>query len=158
MDLALWASTLWAIGKSRDNIRQGQWLDRCCPCRLPGKDYGDNVKRPHIILGLTVFAVGILSVVPAIHASEAAEVDASEAINQAFAPDASVSLRSHWQSNENFSLGAVAQSPTGEPSASELNRQLTNPVSSIWSISNQFNNFELNNGQWNNNWNFQPVM
>ena len=43
-------------------------------------------------------------------------------------------------------------------SASELNRQLTNPVSSIWSISNQFNNFELNNGQWNNNWNFQPVL
>ena len=31
-------------------------------------------------------------------------------------------------------------------------------MSSIWSISNQFNNFELNNGQWNNNWNFQPVM
>jgi hypothetical protein len=59
---------------------------------------------------------------------------------------------------ENFSFGAVSESPTGEPSASELNRQLTNPVSSIWSISNQFNNFELNNGQWSNNWNFQPVL
>ena len=23
---------------------------------------------------------------------------------------------------------------------------------------NQFNNFELNNGHWNNNWNFQPVL
>jgi hypothetical protein len=122
------------------------------------KDYGDNVKRAHIALGTIILALGILLVVPAIHASEAAEVDASEAVNQAFALDASVSLRSHWQSSENFSLGAVAQSPTGEPSASELNRQLTNPVSSIWSISNQFNNFELNNGQWNNNWNFQPVM
>jgi len=31
-------------------------------------------------------------------------------------------------------------------------------VSSLWSISNQFNNFKLNNGQWNNNWNFQPVL
>ena len=31
-------------------------------------------------------------------------------------------------------------------------------MSSVWSIANQFNNFELNNGQWNNNWNFQPVM
>ena len=41
----------------------------------------------------------------------------------------------------------AAESPDTEPSASELNRQLTNPVSSIWSISNQFNNFELNNGQ-----------
>ena len=105
------------------------------------------MNRPQIVLGLTVFTVGILSVVPSIHASEAAEVDGSEAIDQAFAPDASVSLRSPLQSSENFSLGAVAQSPTGEPSASELNRQLTNPVSSIWSISNQFNNFELNNGQ-----------
>ena len=69
------------------------------------------MNRPQIVLGLTVLALGILSVVPAIHASEAAEVDASEAINQAFAPDASVSLRSHRQSSENFSLGAVAQSP-----------------------------------------------
>ena len=31
-------------------------------------------------------------------------------------------------------------------------------MSSLWSIANQFNNFELNNGQWNNNWNFQPVL
>lgn len=31
-------------------------------------------------------------------------------------------------------------------------------MSSLWSISNQFNNFELNNGQWSNNWNFQPVL
>ena len=31
-------------------------------------------------------------------------------------------------------------------------------MSSLWSISNQFNNFELNNGHWNNNWNFQPVL
>ncbi len=59
---------------------------------------------------------------------------------------------------QNLSYGAVTESSDREESASELNRKLTNPVSSIWSISNQFNNFELNNGQWNNNWNFQPVM
>src|SRR5262249_56398357 len=71
------------------------------------------------------------------------------------------------QSGENFSFGAVtethdddiARTTQGDAeSASELNRKLTNPVSSIWSISNQFNNYELNNGQWNNNWNFQPVL
>jgi hypothetical protein len=45
-----------------------------------------------------------------------------------------------------------------EESASELNRKLTNPVSTIWSLSNQFNNFKLANGHWNNNWNFQPVL
>ena len=75
-----------------------------------------------------------------------------------FAPDSRVSLSLPLQASEDLTYGAVTESPGGEPSASELNRQLTNPVSSIWSIANQFNNFELNNGQWNNNWNFQPVM
>ena len=31
-------------------------------------------------------------------------------------------------------------------------------MSTIWSLSNQFNNFKLANGHWNNNWNFQPVL
>jgi hypothetical protein len=39
-----------------------------------------------------------------------------------------------------------------------LNRKLTNPVSTLWSLSNQFNNFRLANGHWNNNWLFQPVL
>jgi hypothetical protein len=62
------------------------------------------------------------------------------------------------QGSEDLTYGAVTESPGGEPDSSELNRELTNPVSSLWSISNQFNNFELNNGQWSNNWNFQPVL
>jgi len=65
------------------------------------------------------------------------------------------------QSRENLSFGAVAQvpqDPAEGASASELNRKLTNPVSDIWSIQSQFNNFELNNGHWNNNWLFQPVL
>ena len=51
-----------------------------------------------------------------------------------------------------------AEPEAADESASELNRKLTNPVSTIWSISNQFNNYKLENGQWNNNWNFQPVL
>ena len=114
------------------------------------------MKAPQVVLGLTVFTVGILSVV---RATEPPKVDENrDAIGEVFAPDAGVSLRLPFRNSENLTYGAVTESPTGEPSASELNRQLTNPVSSIWSISNQFNNFELNNGQWNNNWNFQPVM
>jgi hypothetical protein len=81
-----------------------------------------------------------------------------DAMGEIFASDAHVSLPVPLQSGENFSFGAVTESSNGEESASELNRKLTNPVSSIWSISNQFNNFELNNGHWNNNWNFQPVL
>jgi hypothetical protein len=112
-----------------------------------------------IALGFTLVALGILSMVPMIGATEAVERDASKGtIGDAFSPDVKVSLHVPLQSTDNLSLGAVTESSEGEESASELNRKLTNPVSDIWSISNQFNNFELNNGQWNNNWNFQPVM
>jgi hypothetical protein len=57
------------------------------------------------------------------------------------------------------SPGAAGAEPDGpEESASELNRKLTNPVSTLWSLSNQFNNFRLDGGHWNNNWNLQPVL
>jgi len=58
--------------------------------------------------------------------------------------------------------GTSAAAPgTAEPephqmSASDLNQQITNPVGSVWSLQNQFQNFKLSNGQWNNVWNFQP--
>jgi hypothetical protein len=134
-------------------------LIAAAPHRLQPKRLGDNVNRPQIVLGFTVLVAGILSVVSVVRATEAPKVDPNpDAVGEPFDSDARVSLNLPLQANTNLSLGAVTQSPTGEPSASELNRQLTNPVSSIWSISNQFNNFELNNGHWNNNWNFQPVL
>ncbi len=43
-------------------------------------------------------------------------------------------------------------------SATEVNKQLTNPVSTLWSLSMQFNNYQLVNNQWNNNLQFQPVL
>jgi hypothetical protein len=43
-------------------------------------------------------------------------------------------------------------------SVSELNQKITNPVSDIWSLQSQFNNYQLANGQWNNVWNFQPTL
>jgi hypothetical protein len=117
------------------------------------------MNRPQIVLGLTVFTVGIFSLVPVIRATEPPGIGAGNpAIGEPFPSDVSLSLNSPFQTSENFSLGAVTESSTGQPSASELSRQLANPVSSVWSIANQFNAFELNNGQWNNNWNFQPVM
>jgi hypothetical protein len=117
------------------------------------------VKRPKIVREITVLALGILSVVPVVYATESPKVDASkDAIGEPFAPSRNSPISGPFETVENLTLGAVTESSTGGESASELNRQLTNPVSSIWSIANQFNNFELNNGHWNNNWNFQPVL
>jgi hypothetical protein len=117
------------------------------------------VRQSQIILGVTVLTLAVFSVVPGIRATEPPEVDANgKTIGEIFAPESRVSLCLPLQTSEDLTYAAVTESPGGEPSASELNRQLTNPVSSIWSIANQFNNFELNNGHWNNNWNFQPVM
>ena len=41
-------------------------------------------------------------------------------------------------------------------SASELNRQLSNPVTSLWSLPFQFNNYRLANDHWNNNCSSSP--
>jgi hypothetical protein len=53
----------------------------------------------------------------------------------------------------------------GEPEASltEINKKLTNPVSDLWSIAFQQNNYMLDMGagqpdHWNSNLNFQPVL
>jgi hypothetical protein len=117
------------------------------------------VRRSPLVIGAIILTLGIPSVTPGICANEASEVDTnSKATPDPFPSDSRVSLSLPLQGSEDLTYGAVTQSPTGEPSASELNRQLSNPVSSLRSISNQFNNFELNNGQWNNNWNFQPVL
>ena len=105
--------------------------------------------------------VGISLILSGHRVAETPEVDKnSNAAGEPFGTEAGVSLRIPFRPSNNLSLGAVTQSSSGEgeESASELNRELSNPVSSTWSISNQFNNFELNNGQWSNNWNFQPVL
>jgi hypothetical protein len=126
------------------------------------------MKRSKIHLAITVLGLSLLLAVQGIRATEPSEVDPNiNPFEEPFLSDAHVSLPVSLQSGENFSFGAVTETPDADihrttqgeaESASELNRKLTNPVSSIWSIESQFNNFELNNGHWNNNWNFQPVM
>ena len=117
------------------------------------------MRRTQVVVGVAAFTLASLSFVPAIRAAETPEVDKnSNAVGEPFGPDANVSLRVPLHLGETLSLGAVTESSGEEESASELSRKLANPVSSVWSIESQFNNFELNNGQWNNNWNFQPVL
>jgi hypothetical protein len=118
-----------------------------------------NVKGPKIHLGIAVILLALLVVVPGVRGTETVEIDSNgNPMEEPFSPDGHLSLRVPLQSGENFSFGAVTESSGGEESESDLNRKLTNPVSDLWSISNQFNNFELNNGHWSNNWNFQPVL
>jgi len=118
-----------------------------------------NLKRLQIVLLLAVFAMGALLIASHVLAADSQNSVANESSsNEPFSSNESVTLNSRLVPTENLSFGAVAEPSDGGESASELNRKLTNPVSSIWSISNQFNNFELNNGQWSNNWNFQPVL
>jgi hypothetical protein len=57
----------------------------------------------------------------------------------------------------------AAPSLAQEQSATEINKQLTNPVSSLWSITFQQNNFRVDPGpgqgdRWNSNLLFQPVL
>jgi hypothetical protein len=53
----------------------------------------------------------------------------------------------------------AAPTPADETAAAnKLAQELANPVANLWSMQFQFNNFELTNGRWNNNLNFQPVM
>jgi hypothetical protein len=57
----------------------------------------------------------------------------------------------------------AAAEEKGAESLSDLNKKLTNPVSSIWSLQFQNNNFRVDpghgeNGRWSTNLIFQPVM
>jgi hypothetical protein len=124
------------------------------------------MKQHQIYLGIVLVTLGLLSAVQGVRATESAD-SSINVVEEPSSRDAHVSLRIPLQSREDFSFGAVtetydddiARTTQGDAeSASELNRKLTNPVSSIWSIQSQFNNFELNNGHWNNNWLFQPVL
>jgi len=58
---------------------------------------------------------------------------------------------------------AVKEGEAQGESLTELNKQLTNPISSLWSIAFQQNNYMLDMGpgqedHWNSNLNFQPVL
>ena len=66
-----------------------------------------------------------------------------------------------WAANPPATL-AASEGETQGGSLEELNKELTNPISSIWSIAFQQNNYLLEIGgkkdHWNSNLNFQPVL
>lgn len=119
----------------------------------------EMMKPAQILFGISLFTLAILAATAATGRAESPEAETTDGvIREPFAQPESVSPPLAGKGRQKLTFGTVTQSSTGEASASELNRQLTNPVSTTWSLTNQFNNFELNNGHWNNNWNFQPVL
>ena len=78
--------------------------------------------------------------------------------------DARLDYPASWRLAQAVPAPGTPASATGkepqaqEASASELNKQLSNPVTSLWSLAFQFNNFRLENGEWNYNLQFQPVL
>jgi hypothetical protein len=98
------------------------------------------VKQSHIVLRATVLALGILSEASAIRAAESLVVDANkDAIGEAFAPDAHVTLTLPLQRSKNLSLGAVRESSDEDDEADKLAKQLSNPVASLISVPFQAN-------------------
>src|SRR5438874_11091025 len=93
-----------------------------------------------LLVGITVLTLGILSVVPAAHATEPPQVDANaRAIGEPFATEVGVSLRLPLQSGENFSYGAVTESSSEAAEADKLAKQLANPIASLISVPFQAN-------------------
>jgi hypothetical protein len=98
------------------------------------------VKQVQIVLGVSVLALGFLSVVPRLRATEPPGVDANRnAIGETFAPNVDVSLRLPLRASENFSYGAVTESSAEAAEADKLAKQLANPIASLISVPFQAN-------------------
>src|SRR5438874_13214299 len=95
----------------------------------PPVDKGATVRRIQIVFGVAVLTLGILSGLTAVRAGE--PFDGGVNGNASGEPFQTGRISLRFQTSENLSLGAVTESSAAEPSASELNRHLTSPVSSI---------------------------
>jgi hypothetical protein len=96
-----------------------------------------NVKRAQIVLGVTAFTLGILSVGPRVCATEPEDRAANS--NVGGEPFDGARLTLPFQTRENFCLGAVTESPDEAAEADKLAKELANPIASLISVPFQAN-------------------
>jgi hypothetical protein len=104
------------------------------------KDGAGNIRQIQIVSGLTVLTLGFLSVVPGIRATEPPEVDINHNVmGEPAALGEGVAIGLPLKTTENFSFGAVTESPDEAAEADTLAKQLANPISSLISVPFQAN-------------------
>ena len=98
------------------------------------KDGAGDVKRAQIVLAVTAFALGILSVVPTLCAAEPLQVDANgNAAIEPFSPDIGASINlPPFRTNQNLTL--AVESPGEATESDQLAKQLSNPIASLISV------------------------
>jgi hypothetical protein len=104
------------------------------------KDRANNVRQTQIALGITVLALAVFSVVPGIRATEAPEVDTNDNVmGEPAALGEGVAIGLPLKTTENFSFGAVTESPDEAAEADKLAKELANPIASLISVPFQAN-------------------
>ena len=90
-----------------------------------------------LLVGITVLTLGILSVGPGVRATESEDVGTNG--NLAGEPFEGARLSLPFHTRENFSLGAVTESPDEAAEADKLAKELANPIASLISVPFQAN-------------------
>jgi hypothetical protein len=98
------------------------------------------MKRPQISFGFPVLTLGVLAMVPALRATEPAQVDANgNVMGKPAAPGEGVVLSLPLKTTGNLSLGAVTESSAEAAEADKLAKELANPIASLISVPFQAN-------------------